>query len=551
MVWGCHRIGETGPLLLQALQEVERAKSVVEKAERDKQSAIIKHTGYLLGANGDEKMKIKEINKDREKRQILILTPQLYESAGGLLRLKLSLHSCSLAGSTSAMKVSIPIAFVLPDREHECNESFKLGRPPALSVLSTWRMLLVQVEATRSLGRFYDMKVEPDTLSWAVAMPRRGSAAVDKNPMAFFAANVAALASRKSSPRVNNEAVQKAAALRGSDHRRATNVSARLDAQQNKLNLPILPTTTIGSFPQTIELRRSSPRVNNEAVQNLLSISRIVHLIRGRKCNSERVILLDTQHVYSLSILADMIRLDGSSTISVLGGGESLPAELTHELMSIQNVIDGAFKKKLLRDTSYRGPKQAGVVDIFSQLQNPSEAFQTYVRDVLAQMEKNATAGRMPSSVPMPKLPPSALNLPPPPPSYAEDERTHIVQRAIGQAVGDMRMMSLNLAPTASFALLLDDDGTMIVVIMGSTLNKLSISPTGFPLQFLFSSPKIKKTSASIWNLELSTSTGGYLEAEVKVQVGKCTDHGGKKRITDQQSQKANSRPLKNESTSN
>ncbi|KAJ6379855.1 hypothetical protein OIU76_016503 [Salix suchowensis] len=36
----------------------------------------------------------------------------------------------------------------------------------------------------------------------------------------------------------------------------ATNVSARLDAQQKKLNLPILPTTTIGSFPQTMELRK-------------------------------------------------------------------------------------------------------------------------------------------------------------------------------------------------------------------------------------------------------------------------------------------------------
>ncbi|CAI0384704.1 unnamed protein product [Linum tenue] len=73
----------------------------------------------------------------------------------------------------------------------------------------------------------------------------------------FFSANAAAQASRKSSPRVNNEAVQKAAAgLKGSEHRRATNVSARLDAQQKKLNLPILPTTTIGSFPQTVELRR-------------------------------------------------------------------------------------------------------------------------------------------------------------------------------------------------------------------------------------------------------------------------------------------------------
>ncbi|KAJ8534360.1 hypothetical protein K7X08_007684 [Anisodus acutangulus] len=74
---------------------------------------------------------------------------------------------------------------------------------------------------------------------------------------AFFSANAAAQASRKSSPRVTNETVQKAsAALQGSDHRRATNVSARLDAQQKKLNLPVLPTTTIGSFPQTVELRR-------------------------------------------------------------------------------------------------------------------------------------------------------------------------------------------------------------------------------------------------------------------------------------------------------
>ncbi|XAR60240.1 5-methyltetrahydropteroyltriglutamate--homocysteine S-methyltransferase [Bertholletia excelsa] len=74
---------------------------------------------------------------------------------------------------------------------------------------------------------------------------------------AFFSANATAHASRKSSPRVTNEAVQKAAAdLKGSDHRRATNVSARLDAQQKKLNLPILPTTTIGSFPQTMEIRK-------------------------------------------------------------------------------------------------------------------------------------------------------------------------------------------------------------------------------------------------------------------------------------------------------
>ncbi|KAJ4906032.1 5-methyltetrahydropteroyltriglutamate--homocysteine methyltransferase 2 [Raphanus sativus] len=69
-----------------------------------------------------------------------------------------------------------------------------------------------------------------------------------------------ALSSRRSSPRVTNQSVQKAlssaADLKGSDHRRATEVTARLDNEQKKLNLPILPTTTIGSFPQTVELSR-------------------------------------------------------------------------------------------------------------------------------------------------------------------------------------------------------------------------------------------------------------------------------------------------------
>lgn len=53
------------------------------------------------------------------------------------------------------------------------------------------------------------------------------------------------------------------------------------------------------------------------------------------RVSSERIILLDTQPVYSPSVLAEMIRPDGSSTISVISG-ESLSAELAHEMMSIQ-----------------------------------------------------------------------------------------------------------------------------------------------------------------------------------------------------------------------
>ncbi|KAL5703583.1 5-methyltetrahydropteroyltriglutamate--homocysteine S-methyltransferase [Ranunculus cassubicifolius] len=109
-----------------------------------------------------------------------------------------------------------------------------------------------------------ETKLDDEIKSWLafaaqkiVEVSALAKALVGQKDEAYFAANASAQASRKSSPRVTNEAVQKAsAALQGSDHRRATNVSSRLDAQQKKLNLPILPTTTIGSFPQTMDLRR-------------------------------------------------------------------------------------------------------------------------------------------------------------------------------------------------------------------------------------------------------------------------------------------------------
>ncbi|CAI0390604.1 unnamed protein product [Linum tenue] len=63
------------------------------------------------------------------------------------------------------------------------------------------------------------------------------------------------------------------------------------------------------------------------------------------RISSERLILLDTQvcfspsiscPVFSPSILAEMMRPDGSPTIPVLNGGENLSAELAHEVMCIQ-----------------------------------------------------------------------------------------------------------------------------------------------------------------------------------------------------------------------
>lgn len=73
-----------------------------------------------------------------------------------------------------------------------------------------------------------------------------------------LAANQAALAARRASPRVNNPAVQQAiAGIDASLGSRKGNYVKRAAEQAALLKLPAYPTTTIGSFPQTAEIRRA------------------------------------------------------------------------------------------------------------------------------------------------------------------------------------------------------------------------------------------------------------------------------------------------------
>ncbi len=75
---------------------------------------------------------------------------------------------------------------------------------------------------------------------------------------AELAANRARLAERASSPLTRDDAVRtRAAAASLSDVTRRSPYPVRHEAQQRRLGLPLLPTTTIGSFPQTRELRRA------------------------------------------------------------------------------------------------------------------------------------------------------------------------------------------------------------------------------------------------------------------------------------------------------
>lgn len=74
-------------------------------------------------------------------------------------------------------------------------------------------------------------------------------------------ANAAAIAARRVSPRVNNPAVKAAlAGIMPKLGQRRSPYAARAIKQAALLRLPRFPTTTIGSFPQTVEIRQARSR---------------------------------------------------------------------------------------------------------------------------------------------------------------------------------------------------------------------------------------------------------------------------------------------------
>ncbi|CAL9202904.1 unnamed protein product [Musa hybrid cultivar] len=91
----------------------------------------------------------------------------------------------------------------------------------------------------------------------------------------------------------------------------------------------------------------------------------------------------------------------------------SADAQLKQELAAVFKKIGDKQTCTIGLYELYRITQLYPKVDIFAQLQNASEAFRTYIRDGLAQMEKNAVAGRTPSSLPM-STPPPIATLPSP-----------------------------------------------------------------------------------------------------------------------------------------
>ncbi|MGA5496236.1 5-methyltetrahydropteroyltriglutamate--homocysteine S-methyltransferase [Streptomyces cinereoruber] len=134
-----------------------------------------------------------------------------------------------------------------------------LGLADRVDVSASCSLLHVPLDATA------EKDVDPQILRWLsfakqktaeITTLARGLSQGTDAIAGELAANRAALASRAASPITRNPAVRaRAEAVTGTDARRSQPYAERAAAQRSHLGLPLLPTTTIGSFPQTGELR--------------------------------------------------------------------------------------------------------------------------------------------------------------------------------------------------------------------------------------------------------------------------------------------------------
>ncbi|PIT13213.1 5-methyltetrahydropteroyltriglutamate--homocysteine S-methyltransferase [Snodgrassella alvi] len=110
-------------------------------------------------------------------------------------------------------------------------------------------------------------KLNPEIRNWlAFAAQKLRELGIIKQALAHgkdtvqeaLAASDAAAAGRKTSKLIHNDKVaERVASLRAHADQRHSPFAQRIEKQQAWMNLPLLPTTTIGSFPQTQEIRQA------------------------------------------------------------------------------------------------------------------------------------------------------------------------------------------------------------------------------------------------------------------------------------------------------
>ncbi len=125
-----------------------------------------------------------------------------------------------------------------------------------------------------------EQKLDSEIKSWlAFAIQKLEELnTVAKSLSNTLAENAAAIDSRKQSNRVHNQEVKnRVLSITDKMGKRHSSYEARADLQHKKFKLPLYPTTTIGSFPQTSEIRQArrdfrtgklSERAYREVMQN-------------------------------------------------------------------------------------------------------------------------------------------------------------------------------------------------------------------------------------------------------------------------------------------
>jgi 5-methyltetrahydropteroyltriglutamate--homocysteine methyltransferase len=113
-------------------------------------------------------------------------------------------------------------------------------------------------------------------------------AALSTHDEAALQANAATVADRAAAETTTNPKVRAAlSALQEKDFRRRSSYAQRTPLQRKKLGLPLLPTTTIGSFPQTAEVRkhRAAAKHGHETVEKYEAFLKdtIEHCIREQE----------------------------------------------------------------------------------------------------------------------------------------------------------------------------------------------------------------------------------------------------------------------------
>jgi 5-methyltetrahydropteroyltriglutamate--homocysteine methyltransferase len=155
-------------------------------------------------------------------------------------------------------KADLAGALALLERAHKQIGADDLWVAPSCSLLHT----PIDLDLERRLDAelkgwlaFAKQKLaEVVTLTGAVRAGRQAVAAE-------LEANARASAARRSSRRIHNPAVkQRAAAVTERDMRRVT---LHAERRRQQIRLPLFPTTTIGSFPQTVEVRAARKQLND------------------------------------------------------------------------------------------------------------------------------------------------------------------------------------------------------------------------------------------------------------------------------------------------